>query len=125
MLCKKLLFVVFIYSTICCFRRCGRLSFFCRSEITRTNEATEHIALTATSQLSSSGSPSIFIARKIAHAPALTQSAVESGVVLRLYSLLLNSNHCTCKRNYTVCCREGLMLRLYNLLQNTKHWAYK
>jgi hypothetical protein len=37
---------------------------------------------------------------------ALKQSAVESGVMLKLYFLLLKTNHCTCARTYTVCCRE-------------------
>jgi hypothetical protein len=38
----------------------------------------------------------------------LTQSAVENGVLLKLYSLLINKKNCACSRTYTVCCREWL-----------------
>jgi hypothetical protein len=86
------------------------------------------------------------------HASALTQSAVESRVVLRLNIPELNTKHCSCMSTYTVCCRERRIveailsfdkhkillmrallqsaidrvvdLRLYSLLINPKYCAY-
>jgi hypothetical protein len=48
----------------------------------------------------------LMLTRNNANARALTPSAVESGVVLRLDSLLLNTKPCECKSTYPVCCRE-------------------
>jgi hypothetical protein len=88
----------------------------------------------------------------MAHEQDLTESVVESGVVLRLYILLINTKYCAYALTYTVCCREwrnverveaifcwktgniaharalrqsvvesGAVLSLYSLLLNTKY----
>jgi hypothetical protein len=61
----------------------------------------------------------LFLTRNIANARALKMSAVGSGVVLRLYSVLLDTKHCACKRIYTLCCREWPIVE--SILSAAKH----